>query len=467
MASQYPKEDLSSKTASPKTCVSGPIWATLVRLSLPNMVVMLASALGAIIEMAYVGRLGTSALAGIAVVFPIVVLQQSLSNGAMGGGVSSAISRALGAKDNKRAQALAQHALVIGLIAGILFSCLMLAFGHSIFQFLGARDEALLEALSYGNVIFLGSLALWQTSILMSILRGCGDMRIPSQTLFVVLLMQAVISGCLGFGMGPLPQLGMAGIAYGHVIAFTGSFLFLLWYLVSGKSQIHISLTQVKFQKNLFSEILRVGLLSCISPLQTILTVLVTTGFVAYFGKDALAGYGIGARLEMVLVPIAFGIGVACVPIVGMAIGAGDISRARRTATYGGILAATIVGIIGVIVIIAPGIWADLFSSDFRVLNVAYSYLIWSGPAYGFFGLGLCLLFASQGAQKVMGPVLAGTVRLVVVTIGCLFLFHIKAEPKHFFMLVGIGMAIYGIFAAITVYRTSWHQPSTAQTLKA
>lgn len=465
MTLQNLEKEASLKMASPSNILSDPIFPTLVRLSLPNMAVMLASALAAIIEMAYVGKFGTSALAGIAVVFPIIVLQQSFSNGAMGGGVSSAISRALGAKDEERAQDLAIHALLIGLIGGIVFSGLMLSFGRSIFSFLGAQEDAMVEALSYGNTIFFGSVAVWQTSMLMSIIRGCGDMKIPSQTLLLVLIMQSVISGGLAFGIGPLPEMGMSGIAYGHVIAFTGSFLFLLWYLWAGKSRIPLSFSNVRLQRHLFKEILHVGLFSCISPLQTVLTVLITTGFVAHFGKDALAGYGIGARLEMVLIPIAFGIGVACVPIVGMAIGAGDVSRARRAAAYGGGLAAVIVGLIGLIVIIAPGLWADLYTSDPRVLGFAYSYLIWSGPAYAFFGLGLCLLFASQGAQKVLGPVLAGTVRLIVVTIGCLFLSQIDATPQHFFMLVGIGMSIYGIFAAISVYRTNWKPTTPPQTL--
>lgn len=459
------KEGTSLKPDSTSTVLHGPIFSTLIRLSLPNMAVMLATALAAIIEMAYIGKFGTSSLAGIAVVFPIVVLQQSFSNGALGGGVSSAISRALGAKDEERARDLAIHALIIGLIAGILFSSLMLIFARPIFLFLGARQNAMIEALTYGNAFFLGSIAIWQTGILMSIIRGCGDMKTPSQTLFIVLITQSVISGGLGFGIGPLPKLGMAGVAYGHVITFTGSFLFLIWYLWAGKSKISLSFSKTRLRKVLFQDILHVGLLSCISPLQTVLTVLITTGFVAKFGKDALAGYGIGARLEMVLIPIAFGIGVACVPIVGMAIGAGDVWRARRVTAYGGALAAGIVGLIGLIVIVAPGLWADLFSSDSNVLEIAYSYLIWSGPAYAFFGLGLCLLFASQGAQKVLGPVLAGTVRLIVVTIGCLFLSQIDATPVHFFMLVGVGMSIYGIFAAISVYRTNWHPTSPPQTL--
>jgi len=261
----------------------------------------------------------------------------------------------------------------------------------------------------------------------------------------------------LGFGVGSFSGLGIVGIGLGQVLAYTIGVAFLAWYLQVGKSRFSLKFSGITLQKNIFVEILRVGLLTCISPLQTILTVLVTTRFISKFGDDALAGYGIGARLEMVLIPIAFGIGAACVPMVGLAIGADNVHRAKRSAAYGGTLAFAVVGTIGLIVVVAPHLWANLFSTDLDVLEISYSYLTWSGPAYAFFGLGLCLLFASQGAQKVHGLVLAGTVRLIIVSAGCGILAQFDATPMHFFMLVAAGMIIYGLFAAISVYMTNWN----------
>jgi Na+-driven multidrug efflux pump len=192
-------------------------------------------------------------------------------------------------------------------------------------------------------------------------------------------------------------------------------------------------------------DILKVGALACISPLQTVLVILILTRLVADFGTEALAGYGIGARLEFLLVPITFGIGVACVPMVGMAIGAGQIARARRVAWTGGALAAAIVGGVGVVVALFPNLWATLFSSDPGVLASAGTYFAWAGPCYGLFGLGLCLYFASQGSGKMLGPVLAGTVRLLMVAIGGWWLAGTQAPTWSLFALVGLAMAAYGV----------------------
>jgi len=168
----------------------------------------------------------------------------------------------------------------------------------------------------------------------------------------------------------------------------------------------------------MFGDILKVGALAAFSPLQTVLTVVILTGLVARFGTEALAGYGIGARLEFLLVPITFAIGVACLPLVGMAIGAGDIARTRRVAWTGAALSALTTGSVGLMVVAFPDLWAERFTSDPAVLDSARSYLRWSGLGYGFFGFGMCLYFASQGAGRVLGPVLAGTTRLIVVALG-------------------------------------------------
>src|SRR6516164_10883253 len=117
---------------STNALLSEPMLVRLLRLTLPNLVAMLVTALVAICETAYVGILGTTELAAIALVLPMVMLMQMLSAGAMGGGVSSAISRALGAGDAVRAEALARHALAIGAIAGLCFSATFVAFGPAL-----------------------------------------------------------------------------------------------------------------------------------------------------------------------------------------------------------------------------------------------------------------------------------------------------------------------------------------------
>jgi Na+-driven multidrug efflux pump len=206
----------------------------------------------------------------------------------------------------------------------------------------------------------------------------------------------------------------------------------------------------------MFLDILKVGGVSALGPFQVVLTVLILTRLVAGFGTEALAGYGIGARLEFLLVPIVFAIGVASVPMVGMAIGARDIERARRVAWTAAAVAFTAVGAVGLTVTIVPELWSGLFTSDPAVRASANLYLRWAGPGFAFVGLGLSLYFASQGSGKVLAPVLAGTVRLALIALGGWTLASHGAPAWSLFALVGASMAAFGLSVAAAVYVTPW-----------
>ena len=443
-------------TSPANPLLAAPILATLLRLGLPNMAAMLAMALVAVAETYYVGRLGVGPLAGLALVFPMVMLQQMMSAGAMGGGISSAIARALGAGDEARARALAWHALAIGGGLGLGFATLFLGFGGEIYRLLGGREAALAEAMAFSDVVFLGAPAIWLANTAASVLRGTGDMRTPSAVLLAVAGLQCLLGGGLGLGLGPLPRLGMEGVALGQVLAYGAGATVLVALLLSGRARLALKLDGAAPRRALFADILRVGAVACISPLQSVLTVLILTRLVAGLGTEALAGYGIGARLEFLLIPIAFAIGVATVPLVGMAIGAGDIARARRVAWTGGALAAILVGAVGLVVLLRPSLWAGLFTEAPAVLEAANSYLRWAGGGYAFFGLGLCLYFASQGAGRMTGPVLAGTLRLAIVAIGGWYLVASGAGAAAMFALVGLAMVAYGLATAGAVHLVSW-----------
>ncbi len=441
---------------APDPLLTAPLLPTLLRFALPNMVAMLATALAAIAETVYVGSLGVPSLAGMALVFPLVMLQMMMSAGAMGGGVSSAVSRALGAGDLARANALAVHALYIGLAAGGVFTVLMLSLGPAIFAMLGGQGEALQQAVAYANVAFLGSIGVWLVNTFASVIRGSGNMKVPSVTLLALSGGQVVLSGALGLGWGPFPRWGMPGIAAGSLIVYTLAAAWLYLYLRSGKARLRLQLADTPLQWPLLRDILKVGGPALLSPLQTVLTILILTRLVSHFGTNALAGYGIGTRLEFLLVPVAFAVGVASVPLVGMAIGAGKVARARKAAWTAAAVATAVLGVLGLLLALMPDIWTQRFTSDPAVLASAALYFQWAGPCYGLFGLGLCLYFSSLGAGKVAGVVLAGTLRLVLVALGGALLSAAQTPPWTIFALVAIGMAAYGLATVLAVRLSNW-----------
>ncbi|PUE13480.1 MULTISPECIES: MATE family efflux transporter [unclassified Limnohabitans] len=436
--------------------LSAPILPTLLKLAAPNVLAMVMTVLVGIAETYYVGRLGTAPLAAMALVFPFAMLTQMMSAGAMGGGVSAAISRALGASDVDRAQTLLQHALVIGLAAGLIYSGIFLLWGPDFYALLGGQGAVLEEAVLYGQVLFSGAVWVWLLNTLASILRGTGNMRAPSMTLVATAVLQIALGGVLSLGAGPIPAMGMVGVALGHIVATLAGVVVFLWYLLSGQGRLRLPLQSFTLHKSLFADILKVGAVACLSPVQSVLAILIFTGMLAQLGTPALAGYGIGQRLEFLLIPIAFGIGVASVPMVGLAMGAGQVARARRVAWVAGGVSAFNLALIGAVVTLAPDLWARLFTQDETVLHFARQYLVTAGPAFPFFGLGLTLYFASQGAGQVIGPVLAGTVRLVLVAGAGYGLTQHQGTANSFYALVAVTMVLYGVVTAVAVKVTPW-----------
>jgi len=454
VADKPPLPPLNGPVKNP--LLDGPILSTLLRLATPNVMALTAGTCVAIAETSYIGRLGVEPLAAMALVFPFVILMMTMSGGAMGGGVASAIARALGANDSSRASTLAIHALMIGVCFGLIYTIGMLVFGPKLFAMLGGRGRVLDEAVGYTQVFFGGAVIPWVMNTLGALLRGTGNMKLPSAIILSASLCQIVFGGVLGLGFGPIPSFGMRGVATGTMIAFSLGLVVMAWYFLSGRSRVKLKFSGFRFQGGMFYDILKVGLVACFSPLQVVLTVTVFTHLLAGFGTEVLAGYGIGARLEFMLTSLAFAVGIASVPMIGMAVGAGRITRARRIAWIAGALSFAIVGLGGTVFAIFPDIWVSIFTDNAVVRAASRQYLSTVAPLFAFIGLSISLFFSSQGAAKVLGPVLAQTARLAFVVAGGWWLSSHGATSAHFFWLAAASMILLGVLAAAAVWLTNW-----------
>jgi putative MATE family efflux protein len=436
--------------------VDGPLLRTLLQLTWPNVVALGAGTCVVIAETSYIGRLGVEPLAAMALVFPLVILTMTMSGGAMGGGVASAVARALGSGDDDRAATLATHALLIGLCFGLTFMLGMLIFGPALLRLLGGRGNVLMHATSYAQIFFGGAVLPWLMNSMSGVLRGTGNMRLPSTMILCAAVLQVIFGGALGLGIGPVPQFGMRGVAAGTLMAFSISTLIMVWYLFSGRARVVPKIRGLQIQWVMLADILKVGAVACFSPLQSVLTVSIVTHLLAGFGTEVLAGYGIGARLEFMLTSIAFAVGIASVPMIGMAIGAERIARARRVALVAGLVSFVSVGLIATLIAIVPDIWVNLFTGDPSVRAAGRQYLSTAAPMYAFIGLAMSMYFSSQGAAKVLGPVLAQTARLVFIAVGGAWLVANNAPATDFFVLAAASMALLGVLSASSVLLTRW-----------
>jgi putative MATE family efflux protein len=426
-------------------------------LALPTVVVLLMMTVLSIAEIYFVSSLGTDAIAGASLVVPVLMLMTMMSNGGIGGGVSSAIARARGARRQEDAESLAYHALIIAVAIGAVFSAAVVAFGPALYRMLGGRGEALRQALLYSNILFGTAVLSWVLTLLQAALRGAGNVRVPAAVILSSVLVCLLLSPALILGWLGLPRLGIAGAGLAQVLCNAGAVVFVILYMRSASTNLRLRRHRLRWEH--FRAILGVGALSAIGTVQANLAVIALTGAAGAFGVAAIAGYGIASRLESLMIPVLFGFGTAAVTMVGTNLGAGQIERARRAALVNALVVASAAEAIGLFVSIFPRAWLGLFTTDERVLAVGSSYLHWVGPTYGLIALALELYFAGQGAGRVGWPLFAGAVRFALAAAGACLVLLAHYELRVAFTLVALAAVAFGLITLQAFQRTRWHQP--------
>lgn len=397
-------------------------------------------------------RQGTAALAGWAVVLPFALLMQMASAGAMGGGVVSAVARTLGAGRRDEAAALVSHALLIAIAAGSIFLLGLALFPHALFSLIGGPTVAD-QAAPYARWLFgAGAIPVWLANTLASVLRGGGRHALASRNLLVAGLTAPVLSWVF---MEPLGQ-GLKGAGMAVALCFTTSAL-LMGRAVWRGSAGFVPNLRAKLSTALFTRILSVGLTATLMAAIANLTTILVTARIRPYGTEIVAAYGISARLEFLMIPLAFGIGSALTALVGRAVGAGDWPRARRTAWTGGVLAVSVAGVVGTTVTLWPRGFAALFSHDPAVVDAAALALGYVAPACAGFGVGMALYFASIGAARMRGPVIAAFARIGLAVGGGWVLSDVVGMGlAGQFLAVALGITAYGAIIALSVRPAVW-----------
>ncbi|WP_206955694.1 MATE family efflux transporter [Trinickia acidisoli] len=441
--------------------LEGPVARTVLTLAWPNILMMIAQSSTGLIESWFVARLGTDTLAGTALVLPLLMLMQNMSQGAMGGGISSAIARALGADRKAEADRYVLHALVLNIVLGVVFSVAELAAARWLYPLLGGKGASLHAALAYSNVIFCGITLMWVMNAFASAIRGTGNMLVPGLVICGGAFFLIPLSPCLIFGIGPFPKLGIAGAGYALLLYYGVGAAILGQYCLSGRNPARLRRGRLAWP--MFRNILVVGGMATINSLQTNVMIALSTALVgAYAGTAAVAGYGTGARLEYFIAPLAFGIGAPLVAMVGSNIGAKQPERALRVAMVGGGLAFALAETIGLVVAIWPHAWLGLFSHDPKMLAAGTVYLRSVGPFYGFFGMGWSLYFASQGAGRLKWPLLSGFFRLLLTVGGGWIALRLTGSLVAFFAVAGAAMFLYGVVIVIATLSGTWFRNTPA-----
>ena len=436
-----------------------PIIPLLIRMSAPNTIAFFIQSLVVLTEVWFISRLGTNSLAAVALAFPLLMITQTMSGGALGGAITSAIARSMGADDIEKAERLIWHSIIISLGGAISFLILFLLFGKQLLFLLGGRGEILQESYAYCSILFFGGILLWLSGGLSAVLRGMGNMRFPATLMVITSSIQVILSGGFILGWFGLPKLGVPGAAVAVLISSALMVTVILFKLRS--KSIPASLRKERFQlrKILFDNIFEVAIPASLSPLLVVGTILVLTGLVGRFGTEALAGYGIGSRVEFLMIPLIFGIGSAMTSIVGANIGALNIDRAEKVGILGGSTAGFVSILIGLTLAAFPEAWIQFFTDDIKAFEVTKKYIQIVGPFYIFQGIGLSLYFASQGANAMKWPTIATIARFIIACAGGgISVYWLDLGIESIFISSSAAMAIFGLMIFISIKKGAWRK---------
>ena len=434
-----------------------PVMPLLIRMSAPNTVAFFIQSIVVLTEVWFISKLGTNSLAAVALAFPLLMITQTMSGGALGGAITSAIARSMGANDIDKAERLIWHSVVISLGGALTFLLFFLLFGEQLLFLLGGRGDILKESYTYCSYLFLGGLILWLSGSMSAVLRGMGNMRFPATLMICTSFLQVLLSGGFILGWYGFPQIGVPGAAIATLISACVMVVIIFLKLMSKSIPVKLRLKQLILSRDLFNNIFEVAIPASVSPLLTVGTILVLTGLVGTFGTEALAGYGIGSRVEFLMIPLIFGIGTAMTSIVGANIGAKNIIRAETVGIYGGTSAGVVSIFIGLILALFPDAWIQFFTDDVKAFEVTKLYIQIVGPFYIFQGIGLSLYFASQGANAMKWPTIATIARFLIASIGGGISVHwLGYGIGSVFIASAIAMMIFGTMIFVSIKKGAW-----------
>jgi putative MATE family efflux protein len=426
-------------------------------MSAPNTVAFLINAVVVLAEFWFISQLGITPLAAVTLAFPAIMLTQQMAFGALGGAVTSSIARSLGAADKPRAEKLLWHSLYISCFGALAFLIIFFIFGEPLLRILGGTGALLEESLAYCFVYLLGAIVVWLSGSLTAALRGMGDMQFPAVLTVICAGIQVFFSAGFILGSFGLPKLGLVGSAWSMIVTSGFMALVTLIKISSPSSPVRLKLKRLTIERELFEDIFSVALPASLSPIMTVATVLLLTGLIGQFGTSAIAGYGIGSRVEFLLIPIVFGIGTAMTAMVGTNIGAKNIERAEKIGMVGATTAGLLSAVIGLALALTPNLWISIFTSDPETLLVTKQYIQILGVCYVFQGYGLSLYFASQGANAMKWPIIITAIRLIVFSVLALVaVYWLSYGLVSIFYASAIAMVIFGILMVISLKMGAW-----------
>ena len=423
----------------PERLLAAPPLRAIVRLAAPTSGVMVVAATSNVIYTYFVSRLGSEAIAAVSLVFPISLIATTMMGGGIGSGTASAVARALGARRGREAVAVAEHGLFLAVTAGALFALAIVFGGPALFGLMGGKGDVLAYATQFARILFGGAVITFVSGMLDSILRGEGNVRIAAVWSSMSLLLQMVLTPVFMFWFG----LGLPGAAVATLVSQLIATTPRGYYVFSGRGIVHPGWRPRRLALTPLREILRVGIPASLSTLIGYVSIMILTGVLARFGEAHLAAYGLGTRLDFLMLTLVYGCGAAVLTLVGLATGARRPERATDYVARAGAMMVAVLAVPSALLCWRPALWLNIFTADPAIHAVGEQYFRIIGPSYPFVGVSMVIAFAFQGLGRATAPLVLMAARAIgVLTIALVCTQWFGLDDRSVFITVAIGNVV-------------------------
>lgn len=416
------------KTAKSKSAplIYGSLWKNIWSLAGPMFVSAILQNTQSIIDLFWIGRLGSGAVAALAISGTVLMLIFPAIMGISIGTVAM-VARRIGAQQYDEASEVTSQSLIFSLFAGIIIGIIGFIFSGPVLKFMRTESYVFAMASQYLRISFAGIFTVFFLITAGSALQAAGDAKFPMKIMLLSNLLNLVMDPVFIFGFFIIPAGGVKGAAFATVLAQFISCSVILWHMKNGISGISVKYTPFSIKIPILTTLIKIGLPASFQMLSRSLMSAVLMHIVTSFGTLATAAYGIGMRFHMILLMPAFTIGNAAATLVGQNLGARQIHRASKTAFMASTTGMGILGIGSLLLFIYAKYLIGLFDKTPEVITIGREFLMIVSPFYIFSALGIILSRCLQGAGKTMAP--------MIITIASLWGFQIPGAmhfPKYF-----------------------------------
>ena len=433
------KDILESVSGTEQDFTEGRLSRAIFLLSVPMVLEMMMESVFAIVDIYFVSKLGPDAVATVGLTESIITIIYAIASG-LSMATTSIVARRIGEKDRDRAGRAAFQSIITGVFASLVISIPGIIFASDLMRIMGANDNIANELSSYTRIMMCGNIVIMLLFIMNAVLRSSGDAAISMRVLWLGNIINIILDPCLIFGLGPFPEMGIAGAAIATTTGRGIAVLYQLYLLFFGKRRVRILREHIRLNIRLIGHILKISLGGIGQNLIATSSWIGLVRIVSVFGSEAIAGYTIAMRIIVFALLPSWGISNAAATLVGQNLGAKKPDRAERAVWLTAVVNMILLGSFGLVMVLFPETFIGLFIDESAVVASGIQGLRIISIGFVAYALGMVLVNAFNGSGDTLTPTRINIVAFWIIEI-----------PVAYLLALQSGLDEKGVFIAIVI----------------